>query len=46
MFTSFVNKFFFVKERKMKMKRKLKLIGGEGNEISKLKTIEKSFWNQ
>jgi len=31
-FTSFVNKFFFVKETKKKRKRKLEVVGGEGDE--------------
>ena len=32
---------FFVKEREKKKKRKLEVIGGEGDEIGKVNTIEK-----
>ena len=45
-FTLIVNKFFFIKEREKKKKRKLEVIGREGNEIGEVKIIEKWFQNR
>ena len=41
----FVNKFFFVKEREKK-KKKIEVIGGEGDENGKVAIINKWFWNR